>query len=245
MNWLTIAGLTGLQNGLNVYLNERNNKAQMALAEQKYQNDLKMWQLQNEYNSPSRQVERLVAANLSPHLVYGGGNVTGNSAGAPPDYAAPKLNPSQVPDMLGQYMAAKNSNESNRLLDAQISQVKAQTLNTLATTPGIEADSAVKRAGAAVAQELARQSVEQSSLITQKLKNDLILQGLEKTVKEFEAEIAKRGFTKQDPVWIRSLLQAWTELSGESIETLSKTESGSRIQRIMDDYEKFAKGGQK
>lgn len=243
MSWLTIAGLTGLQNGLNAYMNERNNKANMKLAEYKYQKDLEMWNLQNQFNDPVHQMKRLQEAGLSPHLVYGGGNVTGNSAGSPPQYAAPRLNATQIPDLLGQYMSARNANESNRLIDAQISQVKAQTLNQLATTPGLEADSAIKKAGAAVATELAKQSVEQSSLTTQKLRNDLVIQGLEKTVKEFEAEIAKRGFTKQDPVWIRSLIQTWQDLSGQSIETISQTPTGQKLSRIMNDYERWAKGG--
>ena len=33
----------------------------------------KMWNLQNEYNSPTQQMQRLKAAGLNPHLVYGNG----------------------------------------------------------------------------------------------------------------------------------------------------------------------------
>lgn len=243
MNWLTIAGLTGLQNGINAYMNERNNRANMKLAEYKYQKDLEMWNLQNQFNDPVHQMKRLQEAGLSPHLVYGGGNVTGNSAGSPPQYAAPRLNATQIPDLLGQYMSAKNTNQSNRLLDAQVSQVQAQTLNTLAMTPGLEADAEVKKAGASVALELANQTKEQASLTTQKMREELSILGLEKVVKNFEAELANRGFNKSDSVWIRQLIQSWEELSGQSIESISETPTGKRISRIVTNYENFARGG--
>lgn len=47
-----------------------------------YQRDLEMWNLQNEYNSPSSQMARYQAAGLNPLLVYGQGN-PGNASGAP------------------------------------------------------------------------------------------------------------------------------------------------------------------
>lgn len=41
------------------------------LAEQQNQFNLDMWNKQNEYNSPSAQMQRLVDAGLSPNLAYG------------------------------------------------------------------------------------------------------------------------------------------------------------------------------
>lgn len=38
------------------------------------------WDLQNAYNSPVQQMQRLKEAGLNPMLVYGSGNVTGNAA---------------------------------------------------------------------------------------------------------------------------------------------------------------------
>lgn len=66
------------------------NKAQMKLAEYEWQKNLEMWNLQNEYNSPVRQLERIKAAGLNPNLVYGGNSV-GNSSGEAPRYNAPQL----------------------------------------------------------------------------------------------------------------------------------------------------------
>lgn len=56
-------------------------------ADYKYQQDLNMWNLVNAYNDPSAQMERLQKAGLNPNLVYGGGNVTGNTSGSGPEYS--------------------------------------------------------------------------------------------------------------------------------------------------------------
>lgn len=41
------------------------------------------WNMQNEYNSPVAQMQRLKEAGLNPMLVYGSGSVDGNSTSAP------------------------------------------------------------------------------------------------------------------------------------------------------------------
>lgn len=56
-----------------------------------FNQNLKMWNMQNAYNDPSAQMARLKAAGLNPNLVYGGGNVTGNTSGSAPQYDTPKV----------------------------------------------------------------------------------------------------------------------------------------------------------
>lgn len=51
--------------------------------EKQLQNARENWELQNQYNSPSAQMERLIAAGLNPNLVYGSGAVVGNSTSQP------------------------------------------------------------------------------------------------------------------------------------------------------------------
>lgn len=63
---------------------------QTLLNQQAFDNNVKMWNMQNEYNTPQKQMERLRAAGMNPNLVYGGGNVTGNTAGS-----APQLEPAR------------------------------------------------------------------------------------------------------------------------------------------------------
>ena len=56
--------------------------AQKRAATKAYQRQVKFWHMQNEYNTPKAQMERLKAGGLNPALMYGQGN-TGNSAGSP------------------------------------------------------------------------------------------------------------------------------------------------------------------
>lgn len=63
-------------------------------AELAWEREVEMWNMQNEYNDPSSQMERLKAAGLNPHLVYGNG-VTGNNASSAPSYNAASYTPAQ------------------------------------------------------------------------------------------------------------------------------------------------------
>ena len=58
-----------------------------ALAEQAFERNMKAWDLQNMYNSPAAQIQRLRAAGLNPNLIYGNGQEA--SAGLAGD--APEL----------------------------------------------------------------------------------------------------------------------------------------------------------
>lgn len=67
-------------------LNEQTFQHNRALADEAYQRDVAMWNAQNTYNAPAQQMARLQKAGLNPNLVYGSGNVTGNTAGSAPSY---------------------------------------------------------------------------------------------------------------------------------------------------------------
>lgn len=47
---------------------------------QAWERNLTMWNMNNAYNDPSAQMQRLKAAGLNPNLVYGSGNVVGNTS---------------------------------------------------------------------------------------------------------------------------------------------------------------------
>lgn len=51
------------------------------------------WAMQNEYNSPTKQMQRLQEAGLNPHLVYGNGSVVANSQAMPRSSSAPSWSP--------------------------------------------------------------------------------------------------------------------------------------------------------
>lgn len=92
-----------------------------------YQNDMNIrnWNMQNEYNSPIKQRQRLEDAGLNPALMYGnGGGSTGNATQTPQYQQTPL-------DIIG---AMQNA----MLTDAQIRQMGANIEKTKAETKGIE-----------------------------------------------------------------------------------------------------------
>lgn len=71
------AGLSAASSGASIFANAKLNRKTMRWNERMYAlqraDALKDWAMQNEYNSPAAQMERLRAAGLNPHLVYGNG----------------------------------------------------------------------------------------------------------------------------------------------------------------------------
>lgn len=65
-------------------------KANKELAQYQFDLNKRQWDLENEYNSPKAQMQRLKDAGLNPNLVYGNGSVSGNTTTAGPRYDAPK-----------------------------------------------------------------------------------------------------------------------------------------------------------
>nr|QQL13309.1 MAG: DNA pilot protein [Microviridae sp.] len=103
------------------------NAQSMELAEYQHQKNLEMWHRQNEYNSPTAQMQRLKDAGLNPNLVYGNGAV-GNASSEPPRYQAPTLGAYTnfgdlgVGNGMDAYLRAKMQEE-------QIKNVQADTRN--------------------------------------------------------------------------------------------------------------------
>lgn len=69
--------------------NQQQYQYNKALAEQAYERNVKMWHMQNAYNTPSAQMARMRAAGLNPSAVFGEG-VTASSGNTSGD--APQLN---------------------------------------------------------------------------------------------------------------------------------------------------------
>lgn len=71
------------QSGANFALNQIQSHESRKWSEQMYQrqydDNIKFWNMQNEYNSPEMQMQRLRSANLNPNLVYGNGSAANTS----------------------------------------------------------------------------------------------------------------------------------------------------------------------
>lgn len=105
---------------------ERQNKANMALAQYQYDRQMEAWNMQNQYNSPLNQIARLRAAGLAPELMYGNGGASAGNASEYPKYNAPNMVQEfapitqALPQMLSLY-------QSFQMKQAQINNVKADT----------------------------------------------------------------------------------------------------------------------
>lgn len=133
---LATGGLAGaaIGAGAGLYSDYENYQAQKAQdkateksnAYQKY-----LWDLTNQYNDPKAQMERLKGAGLNPNLVYGSGNVTGNTAGIADSTAYSAAGRSdaigrglQVASAMANLKQTENQGE---LLKYQMGQTAAQT----------------------------------------------------------------------------------------------------------------------
>lgn len=132
------AAISGLQNiGQRAYERKMYNRQRKdALAD---------WNMQNTYNSPEQQMQRLKEAGLNPNLVYGTGSVVANSQSMPraTDMKVGQPQPIEVNpnNILQQYAQTKNTEQNtdnlkkqNQLLDEQIKFYSANTLNKLKDT---------------------------------------------------------------------------------------------------------------
>lgn len=98
----------------------------------------KMWHMQNEYNTPTQQMQRLKDAGLNPHLVYGNGaNVQAGPVGSPP--------PTQpTPDYGSAFATAQQAYVTNKLADNQLKQGEADLLIKQEQLKGLQEDNVFK-----------------------------------------------------------------------------------------------------
>lgn len=179
-----ISGVSSLLGGLgssamNNKAVQDTNKANMEIAkyqaqwqqqenEKAYQRSLNMWNLQNEYNSPTQQMARIRAAGLNPNLVYGNG-VTGNSSGPAPQYEPAKFNaPTMqayrgwnlgISDAISQFLAYRTAEAQVDNMEAQNSLIRQQTATEATKQANIAASTSRSEFDLNMAKELKDVSV--------------------------------------------------------------------------------------
>lgn len=140
MNPLAIIGAQAGGNILGGFLNSRYQRKQQErqfdhnkqMARYAFDRNVDMWNMQNEYNTPAKQMERFKEGGLNPHLIYGKG--TPGNASELPKYQAPKAEYtsqppfSVLPNMLGQFQDFKVKDAQIDLLNAQKKRTDEMTL---------------------------------------------------------------------------------------------------------------------
>lgn len=118
-------GKAGLGLATNYLTSTYNNHLQQGFADDAFAKNLEMWHLQNAYNSPLAQMQRLRDAGLNPNLMYSQGTV--GNAGAVGAY--PTVNNSDMTtDGLLAFQNMANLDAQHELLAQQIELAKMQTM---------------------------------------------------------------------------------------------------------------------
>lgn len=92
---------------------------------------LEAWQRETEYNHPAAQMERLKAAGLNPHLMYGQGT-TGNTSASVPN--TPKAQPNNLLELLPIVTGMVGFIKDQQVKDAQINNLQIGASQKSAST---------------------------------------------------------------------------------------------------------------
>lgn len=115
-----------------------------SLSNNAFRQNVNMWNLQNQYNSPANQVARLTAAGLNPALAYGGSSqVVGNSDSPPQlDYQGAFQQPLIQPGLAMEAQQALSMQYQRDLTRSQVEKNAAETIESLnrGKLSGAEAD---------------------------------------------------------------------------------------------------------
>jgi len=128
---LIATGVAAAGQGINAISQGNMNRKTRAWNEMMYErqksDNMKLWDLQNAYNAPTAQMQRLQEAGLNPNLVYGSG---GGSFTSPTPKSADVQNwsPQATKIDTGSMLSAYND---FRLRDAQIKNVEADTVKKI------------------------------------------------------------------------------------------------------------------
>lgn len=226
------------------FIGDRFQKNQrMELAKYEFKRNKEMWELNNQYNSPLSQMNRYREAGLNPALMYGQGT-PGNSQ-TPPKFEAPqydsKLN---FPNPLETIAQSQNVDiqrqqienlEAQRLLTkSQIQQNKVRTLNEAARYGSVRSRSKIDQLRLKYTDELLRYQTDTASATLDVTRNNVLLQDLDKQLKQWEIDLNKEGFSKTDPVQWRLLAQAMQRAGVEPEDILRKfMDNGPIMNRIQ------------
>ena len=150
-DWLSLLGDIGgsagsivstlISNANQMKLARENMQWQQQENERAYQRDIDFWNMQNQYNSPEAQRQRLEEAGFNPNMAFGNGvkattgNASGNVSMNPAQAITPALQPyqfgnlgAQLGDRIHQIMLYK---QQKKFQDAQIGNIEADTLQRL------------------------------------------------------------------------------------------------------------------
>lgn len=211
-------GIAGANLAFQGNMNRKNRRFAERQYRQQYQDQLEFWRLNNEYNHPEAQMERLRKAGLNPRSIYGSSpsGASGSSAGAPsaPSQArwqgtAPEINTINPMAMLDQFTnievkqaQADNFREQNTILKQE---QELKRIGILAQTLDYDIKDTTKRA---IIEKLLldldktrvdiRKTEQSIALDAQKVANDIARTKSTISVQELQKIMIKAGISQKE-----------------------------------------------
>ena len=115
-----------LGSGINYLANRETNQSNREMQQEANRQNVDLWRMQTEYNTPANQIERLRQANLNPNLIYG--NPT-NTAGSAPEMHASKNERYQLDPMTMANVMLISKQMQNLEADNEVKQAEARNIN--------------------------------------------------------------------------------------------------------------------
>ena len=152
--------------------------------------NIEFWKMQNEYNTPKAQMQRLRDAGLNPALIYGSGQTNTGVAGS---VAPSKPAPYNIKDPIPQTLAAMATQSQINLQNSQAAKIDSEKNQIDQLVGGKVTDLNLRNAINTV-----KKDVQQAT--TEKQKKSIIaaadIKGFEATIKSEDANMATQGFIK-------------------------------------------------
>lgn len=220
-------------------------KNQVKAMQQQQDLNKEMWDYQNAYNTPAAQMERLKAAGLNPHLIYGGGSANTGVAGnldAPEvpvkqpvgaDIGDPMLRYLQARQMDAQYKATTQNIELAKkrgaLTDIQTALANLKSMQESARSKNFndlaDIELSTKRFLKMRANYLQQNEIGKGQLIDQLSdfrEKQMTGIDLDNTFKSHRNELAKLGIYSSDHPAMRILIQSSRRMGIDLGELLAK-----------------------
>lgn len=126
-----------LQDNFNKAAEQRQNAYNIQAENRAMQNNIQLWNMQNAYNTPAAQMQRLQDAGLNPNLAYGTANTTAGSISAPASHGvSTRANKAIVKQALAlNYQQIVSNQLQNQLLMEQIADKRADRAMAIERLP--------------------------------------------------------------------------------------------------------------
>ena len=111
-----------VNNGVQLYRDKQARDYNLKLAQMQNEWNIQQWKRENAYNDPSAQLARLKAAGINPDLVYGGG-ISNTSASSPQMTSGTPYSPSPLvgmPNVVGDYLDAQLKQRQIDMMDKDL-----------------------------------------------------------------------------------------------------------------------------